>query len=28
VPAFEAYFGIRPQITDALRRAVLATFAT
>lgn len=26
VPGFEAWFGVRPAVTDALRRAVLATF--
>lgn len=26
VPAFEAWFGVRPEITDALRQAILATF--
>ena len=26
VPAFEAWFGVKPQITDGLRQAILATF--
>jgi len=26
VPAFEAWFGVRPQVSDALRKRVLATF--
>lgn len=26
VPAFEAWFGVKPEITGALRQAVLATF--
>ena len=27
VPAFEAWFGVKPEITDELRQAILATFA-
>jgi shikimate dehydrogenase len=26
IPAFEAWFGVKPEITDELRRAILATF--
>jgi shikimate dehydrogenase len=26
VPAFEAWFGVKPEVTDELRRAILATF--
>ena len=26
IPAFEAWFGFKPEITDELRKAVLATF--
>jgi shikimate dehydrogenase len=26
IPAFEAWFGVKPEITDELRKAVLATF--
>ena len=26
VPAFEAWFGVKPEITDQLRQAILATF--
>jgi shikimate dehydrogenase len=26
IPAFEAWFGVKPEITDELRKAILATF--
>ena len=26
IPAFEAWFGVKPEITDELRQAILATF--